>query len=70
MGEAGQTKSGLILCHQVRTIALERATGMLRRTGGPVSYVTDPAIREQVRQALARHLGLDIPAALDGATQR
>ena len=27
-----------------------------------------PGLREQVRTALARHLGLDIPAASDGAT--
>ena len=62
VGEAGQTKPGLILCHQVRTISLLRA-----KPGGPVRYLTDAAIRAQVREALAMHLGLDIPGYSDGA---
>jgi mRNA-degrading endonuclease toxin of MazEF toxin-antitoxin module len=62
-GEAGQTKAGVILCHQVRTISLLRATGAL----SPIGYLTDPTLREQVRLALAQHLGLDIPAGSDGA---
>ena len=40
---------------------------MLRRAGRREYYVTDPAIRARVREALQRHLGLDIPAAIDGA---
>ena len=64
VGEGGQTKPGVILIHQVRTISLERA---LRRSGSRVQYVTSPVIRQQVRRALARHLGLDLPPALDGA---
>jgi mRNA interferase MazF len=59
-GEAGQTKAGVILCHQVRTVSLQRITGALM----PLGYLT---LRAQVRAALARHFGLDIPARSDGA---
>jgi mRNA interferase MazF len=62
-GEAGQTRPGVILCHQVRTISLSRVSG----TPKPLGYLTDPRLRALVRQALARHLGLDIPAGIDGA---
>lgn len=67
-GEAGQTKDGLILCAQVRTISVRRirATGIL--PGGGVSYLNNPTIRSAVRTALGHHLGLDIPALADGAT--
>jgi mRNA-degrading endonuclease toxin of MazEF toxin-antitoxin module len=66
-GEVGQTKPGLILCHQVRTISVKRigATGIL--PGGAVAYLTDPAVRAAVRAALNHHLGLDIPLRADGA---
>jgi len=57
-GHAGQTLGAQILVHQVRTIDLRRVTAQL---------VTDLANRGAVRQALAHHLGLDIPAAEDGA---
>lgn len=67
VGEGGQTKPGVILVHQLRTITYERARRALTESDGPVSYVTDPAIRAAVRSALQRHLGLDIPAVLDGA---
>ncbi len=40
VGEAGQTKPGLVLCHQVRTVSLLRA-----RAEGPDRYLTDPDIR-------------------------
>jgi mRNA interferase MazF len=63
VGEAGQTRAGVILCHQVRTISLSRVGGSL----APIGYLTDPNLREQVRSALARHLGLDIPPGADGA---
>jgi hypothetical protein len=33
-----------------------------------VLMLTDPDLRAQVRSALARHFGRDIPAGLDGAT--
>jgi mRNA-degrading endonuclease toxin of MazEF toxin-antitoxin module len=63
VGEAGQTKPGAILCHQVRTVSLLRA-----KPEGPVRYLTNPDIRAQVREALAMHLGLDIPGSGDGAS--
>jgi mRNA-degrading endonuclease toxin of MazEF toxin-antitoxin module len=64
-GEAGQTKEAVVLCHQVRTIDLRRVTAL--EIGGRVQYLADRTIRRQVRAALAHHLGLDLPAALDGA---
>ena len=60
-GEAGQTKPGLILCGQVRTVAQERIHGR------PLGVVSTPEMRRRVRRALAHHLGLDIPAIGDGA---
>jgi mRNA-degrading endonuclease toxin of MazEF toxin-antitoxin module len=63
VGEAGQTKPGLILCHQVRTVSVMRA-----KAEGPVRYLTDPDIRTRVREALAVHLGLDGPGRGDGAS--
>lgn len=67
VGEGGQTRPGLILCAQVRTISLERilAAGIL--PGGGLAYVSDPRIRGAVRAALRHHLGLDIPPVSDGA---
>jgi mRNA-degrading endonuclease toxin of MazEF toxin-antitoxin module len=53
-GEAGQTPAGVILCHQVRTISFTRIGSVL----APIGYLTDPSLREQIRNALARHLGL------------
>jgi mRNA-degrading endonuclease toxin of MazEF toxin-antitoxin module len=69
-GEAGQTKPGLILCAQVRTISVRRirATGVL--PGGGVAYLTDPSLRAAVRAALWHHLGLNIPPLSDGAGSR
>jgi mRNA-degrading endonuclease toxin of MazEF toxin-antitoxin module len=64
-GHAGQTKDAVVLCHQVRTIDLARVSAL--KIGGRTQLVTDPAIRRQVRTALARQLGLDIPARLDGS---
>ena len=64
-GHAGQTKDAVILCHQVGTIDLSRVTAF--EVGGEVQYVTDPELRGRVREALSHHLGLDLPAALDGA---
>lgn len=61
-GEAGQTRDGVILASQVRTISLRRVTAP------PLGTVSDPAVRRSVRGALAHHLGLDIPAIADGAT--
>ena len=69
-GEGGQTKDGLILCAQVRTISVRRirASGIL--PDGGIAYVTNPAIRSAVRAALRHHLGLDIPQLSDGAATR
>jgi len=64
-GHAGHTKDGLVLVHQVRTIDLRRVTAFELR--GKPQVVVDPRVRRAVRAALAHHLGLDVPAALDGA---
>jgi mRNA interferase MazF len=63
-GEAGQTKAGVILCHQVRTVSLLRVPQPLSVLG----YLMNPDLREQVRLALAHHLGLDMRAGRDGAS--
>jgi mRNA interferase MazF len=65
-GEAGQTRDALVLCHQVRTIDLRRVTAW--EIGGRTQYLEDRGVRRQIRAALAHHLGLDLPAALDGAS--
>lgn len=64
-GHGGQTKDAVVLCHQVRTIDLTRVTAF--EVGGEPQYVTDPELRARVRGALSHQLGLDMPAALDGA---
>lgn len=64
IGAAGQTRAGVILCQQLRTIALERVVG------APEGRISDAGIRHAVRLALAHHLGLDIPAIGDGAVPR
>ena len=64
-GHAGQTRDGLILVHQLRTIDLRRVTAL--QISGARQYVTSQPVRRAVRAALAHHLGLDIAAAADGA---
>lgn len=59
VGVAGQTKAGVVLCSQLRTISTRRIRG------GAVGHLTDGALRRRVRGALAHHLGLDIPAVVD-----
>lgn len=54
----------MIVTSQVRTISLARVRS------APVGTVQDRGLRRAVRQALAHHLGLDIPAIADGARQR
>jgi len=61
IGEAGQTRDGVIITSQVRTISLRRVRSV------PLGTLADPALRRTVRSALAHHLGLDIPAIGDGA---
>jgi mRNA interferase MazF len=60
-GEAGQTRDGVVITSQVRTISLRRVRS------GPVGIVTDRVVRRSIRAALAHHLGLDVPAIADGA---
>ena len=64
-GHAGQTKDGLILCHQLRTIDLARVSAF--ELAGRPQTVTDPGVRASVRVALAHQLGLDLRAMFDGA---
>ena len=61
IGEAGQTRDGVIVTSQVRTISLRRVRSSSLGTVG------DRSMRRAVRAALAHHLGLDIPAIADGA---
>jgi len=67
VGEGGQTRPGVILCHQARTISLRRVRSLVR-AHGHIQYVTDPIIRAQVRWAVARHFGLDRPGRADGTS--
>ena len=64
-GHAGQTLDGLVLVHQLRTIDLRRISAF--EVGGQPQSVSNPELRRSIRRALAHHLGLDIPAAGDGA---
>jgi mRNA interferase MazF len=57
-GEAGQTKPGVVLCSQIRTVTQARIEGQ------PLGIVSTDT-RRHVRRALAHHLGLDIPAVVD-----
>jgi mRNA interferase MazF len=66
-GHAGQTRDGLILCHQVRTLDVSRVTAF--EIGGRAQHVTDQTVRTAVRSALAHQLGLDLPAVVDGAAE-
>ncbi len=58
-GEAGQTRDGVVITSQVRTISLRRVRS------APLGVVTDARLRRSIRGALAHHLGLDIPAIAD-----
>ena len=60
-GVAGQTRDGVILTSQMRTISLRGVSSP------PMGLVQERAIRRSVRAALAHHLGLDIPGVGDGA---
>jgi mRNA-degrading endonuclease toxin of MazEF toxin-antitoxin module len=61
IGEAGQTRDGVVVTSQVRTISLHRVRS------SALGIVGDRSVRRAVRAALAHHLGLDIPAIADGA---
>ena len=60
-GEAGQTRDGVIMTSQARTISVGRVTSP------PLGVVGSARIRAAVRAGLAHHLGLDIPHVADGA---
>jgi mRNA interferase MazF len=64
-GHAGQTRDGLVLVHQVRTIDLHRITSL--EVGGLPQVISDPELRQAIRRALAHQFGLDVPAEADGA---
>jgi mRNA-degrading endonuclease toxin of MazEF toxin-antitoxin module len=64
-GHAGQTRAGLVLCHQIRTIDLGRVSAF--EIGGTRQIVTDPSVRAAVRSALAHQIGLDLRPEADGA---
>ncbi|MFZ0216385.1 MAG: type II toxin-antitoxin system PemK/MazF family toxin [Candidatus Dormiibacterota bacterium] len=62
-GTARLARAGVVIGSQVRTV-------LALRTEMPpagVGYVTEPHLRRRVRDALAHHLGLDLPPASDGA---
>jgi mRNA interferase MazF len=65
-GEAGLAKPGVILCSQMRTVSVLRIVSQ-RTSGGQIQYLTSPALRGEVREALAHHLGLDLRPEADGA---
>ena len=50
-GAAGQRVDSIALCHQIRTISVQRALSTLGR-------LVDPDLREQVAAALLEHLEL------------
>ncbi len=50
-GRAGQPHDSIILAHQIRTISK-------RRIGKIYGYLSDPALRAQVRSAIDEHLDL------------
>lgn len=65
VGEAGLTRPGVIICSQIRTVSLLRVVTERAAAGG-LRHVTSPAIRKQVREAIAHHMGLDMRASVDG----
>jgi mRNA-degrading endonuclease toxin of MazEF toxin-antitoxin module len=65
VGQAGQTRDGLVLVHHVRTIDLRRITAF--EIAGVPQVISDAGLRRAIRRALAHHFGLDVPAAADGA---
>jgi mRNA-degrading endonuclease toxin of MazEF toxin-antitoxin module len=66
-GFAGQTKPGVILCQQLRTISTDRIVRDERSGAAALHYLSDPTLRAAVRRATAHHLGLDVPPVSDGA---
>ena len=66
-GEGGLGKRGVIVCSQIRTLSMLRIV-IPRTSQGRARYITSPALRGQVRDAIGHHLGLDVPPEADGAT--
>jgi mRNA interferase MazF len=66
-GEAGLSRPSVIICSQVRTISVLRASADGDVSSSNTRYLVSPTIRRQVRAALAHHLFLDVRAAVDGA---
>ena len=65
-GEAGLSQASVIICSQVRTVAISRVVthGV---PGAELNHVLSSSVRRQVRDALAHHLALDVRADADGA---
>jgi mRNA interferase MazF len=51
-GKGGQPLESIIMSHQIRTISK-------RQLGRLLGYLTDPVIRNEVREAIKEHLSLD-----------
>jgi mRNA interferase MazF len=51
-GVAAQPHDSIVLAHQMRTISKDRLKGFL-------GHLHDPALRQQVQQAIQDHLDLD-----------
>ena len=56
-----------MIIHQVRSIDVSRILAWEYIPGQGIQYLGDPLIRKGVRDSLAVHFGLDIPAPNDGA---
>lgn len=65
-GHAGLTRPGVIICSQIRTVSVLRIMVDQVEVGG-LRYLVEPAIRADVRRALAHHLALDMRPLVDGA---
>lgn len=68
-GEAGLRRPGVIICSQVRTVSMRRIVSD-RAIAGGLCYLTDAAIRRQVREALAHHLAWTCGRALMAPTEQ
>lgn len=51
-GKVGQPLDSIIMAHQIRTISK-------RRLRGPIGYIEDQTLRDEVRNAIRDHLDLD-----------
>ncbi|HEY8287257.1 MAG TPA: type II toxin-antitoxin system PemK/MazF family toxin [Chloroflexota bacterium] len=67
-GQGGLTLPSVIICSQLRTISVARVLSGRRGTPVGPAYLQSETIRQQVREAMAHHLGLDMRAPADGAS--